>query len=356
VKPLDFDLRNREYNSVAMQNKHTIFILLATYNGDKYLTALLDSLDSQTDSNWILLVRDDGSTDQTVERLQNFASVQPKMRLIKDGLGRLGVTKGFEQLMRTAQTQGANFFAFCDQDDVWVPEKLARLRTALIGDNQANEPIPALAYSDLVVVNEDLEPLSHSFFNMNHSGEAWRAPGYWVLSHNLVPGCAMLGNRGLLDRCVPFPNEAVIHDWWVLQCAASMGRVVAVEQPLILYRQHGLNTIGAQSPTQKMRRFIAQQSQQCAEKQKLFVASIAQAGALGRRLSLDSSQERCWRNVITSLSDGLLAANRWRRLWAAIFGPVRRVGLARNILLVCVVWRERADPKLLDDRRNQIPS
>jgi hypothetical protein len=352
VKPLDFDIQNHERNSVALQDKHTIFILLATYNGEKYLPKLLDSLESQTDSNWILLIRDDGSTDQTMERLKNFASVQPKIRLIKDDLGRLGVTKGFEQLMCSAQRQGANFFAFCDQDDVWVPEKLARLRTALIDDNQADELIPALAYSDLAVVNEILEPLSHSFFNMNGSGEAWRAPSYWVLSHNLVPGCAMLGNRSLLDRCVPFPYEVVIHDWWVLQCATSMGHVVVIDQPLILYRQHGMNTIGAQSPTQKIRRFIAQPLQQCAEKQNFFVASIAQAGALSRRLNPESAQEQCWRNVIASLSKGLLAANRWRRLWAVIFGPVRRVGMARNILLACIVWRERADPKLLDDRRS----
>lgn len=344
-------MRNHEHNLVALQNQHTIFILLATYNGEKYLTELLDSLSSQTDSNWVLLVRDDGSTDQTVQKLQNFASAQPKMRLLADGLGRLGVTKSFEQLMRSAQTQGANFFAFCDQDDVWVPEKLARLRTALIGDTQADESIPALAYSDLVVVNKALEPISHSFFKMNHSGDAWQAPGYWLLSHNLVPGCAMLGNRALIDRSLPFPDEAVFHDWWTFLCAASMGRVVAVEQPLILYRQHGLNTVGAQLLSQKMRLLITQQARQCAEKQKQFVASIAQAGALCRRLNSASTQERGWRNVITSLPDGLLAANRWRRLWAAIFGQVRRVGLARNLLLACVVWRERADPKLLDDRQ-----
>lgn len=345
-------MRSHERNPVALQDHRTIFILLATYNGAKFLPALLDSIEAQTNSNWILLVRDDGSDDQTLRILQNFASIQPKMRQLTDGLGRLGVTKGFEQLMRSAQTQGANYFAFCDQDDVWIPEKLARLCDALVDTPRADESIPALAYSDLVVVNEALEPLSYSFFSMNHSGDAWRAPGYWLLSHNLVPGCAMLGNRALIDRSLPFPDEAVIHDWWVLQCAASMGRVVAVEQPLILYRQHGLNTIGAQSITQKMRRFVAQLSQQCAEKQKLFVASIAQAGALGRRLNLDSTQERCWLNVIASLSEGLLAANRWRRLWAAIFGQVRRVGLARNVLLVCVVWRERADPKLLDDIRS----
>lgn len=345
-------MRNQVHNPVALQNGHTIFILLSTYNGEKYLTALIDSLGLQTDSNWTLLVRDDGSTDQTVQRLQNFASVQPKMQLITDGLGRLGVTKSFEQLMRFAQTQGANLFAFCDQDDVWLPEKLARLRAALIGDSQKDESIPALAYSDLVVANEALEPLSHSFFNMNHSGEAWRNPSYWALSHNLVPGCAMLGNRRLLDRCVPFPDEAVIHDWWVLLCAASMGRVVALEQPLVLYRQHGLNTIGAQSLTQKMRRFIAHQAEQCVEKQKLFIASIAQAGALGRRLNLDSTQERCWWDVITSLSDGLLAANRGRRLWSAVFGPVRRVGLARNLLLVCIVWRVRVDPNVLNNPRS----
>lgn len=339
-----------------LQDRDTIFILLATYNGATFLQALLNSLNDQDDANWILLVRDDGSTDQTRQFLQIFAQTQPKMRWVLDNFGRLGVTKSFEHLMRAALGQGANFFALCDQDDVWLPRKLAELRAALCHDQeggfQAIDPEPALAYSDLTVVDADLKLKSHSFFKMNHSGGAWRNPSYWLLSHNLVPGCAMLGNRALIERSLPFPNESVIHDWWLLLCAASMGRVAVVDHPLILYRQHGQNTIGVQSLGQKMWKFLTGLSLQCTEKQSIFVASVLQAGALSRRLKPELEQERRWRDVIAAMSAGLLASSRWRRLWAVFFGQVRRVGLARNVLLICTVWRLRTVPKLQGGTQN----
>jgi len=347
---MDFYAQQPTPAPLNLQDRDTIFILLATFNGAKFLPELLQSLIDQEYTNWILLVRDDGSTDQTHHFLQNFALTQSKMRWLFDDFGRLGVTKSFEQLMGAALCQGANFFALCDQDDVWLPKKLAELRVALCDDQaggfQFIDLNPALAYSDLTVVGADLKLKSHSFFKMNHSGGAWRNPSYWLLSHNLVPGCAMLGNRALIERSLPFPNEAIIHDWWLLLCAASMGRVAVVERPLILYRQHDQNTIGVQSLRQKMKRFLTGLSVQCAEKQNMFTASILQVRALYRRLKPELEQERTWRGVIAAMFAGMLATSRWKRLLAVLLGPVRRTGLARNVLLICIVWHLRTVPKL----------
>ncbi|MHB8919660.1 MAG: glycosyltransferase family 2 protein [Halothiobacillus sp.] len=335
---------------VASIGKDTIFILLATYNGATYLPGLLLSLQAQTCADWCLLVRDDGSLDTTVALVREAAQRDTRVRLLTDDRGHLGVTAAFEVLLYEAQVADASYFALCDQDDVWHPDKLAQLRLALgaIDPDGAEEP-PALAYSDLVVVDKDLNPQASSYFRFTHAGVAWRRPGYWLLTQNLVPGCAMMGNRALLARSLPFPEEAIIHDWWLLMCAASMGRIAVVDRPLIQYRQHDHNTIGAESHARKIWRFVRTMPGECALKQRLYVASVAQDGALMRRLCVDRPQEAQWRACILAMRHGLLAASIPRRVWAVFSGPVRRVGLARNLLLLCIVLSMRADPYLLSE-------
>lgn len=317
-----------------------VFILLSTYNGSLYLARLLDSLRAQTESNWRLLVRDDGSTDSTISIVRLAANVDSRIEILTDNLGRLGVTRSFEALMTEALSRGADFFALCDQDDVWLPEKLATLSTALLDGPCAAQP--ALAFSDLVVTDAKLNVLNPSFFALSHAGDAWVNPGKWLLLQNLVPGCAMVGNQELLRRCLPMPSTAVIHDWWVLLCAASMGRVISVPEPLILYRQHGANTIGAESYLRKASRFLLNGWVICRQKQQLFLASMQQNMALAQRLGSDQPSEYAWQKEIERLPSGLLSPSRWRRVRALMFGEVRRVGWARNLLLLCVLLTLRA--------------
>lgn len=312
-------------------------MLLSTFNGARYLPALLESLQAQTAHDWRLLVRDDGSSDDTLAVLEAAAGGDGRIELWHGAAGRLGVTGSFAALMAEALRRGAAYFALCDQDDVWLPEKLARLRTAIGSVTDAQRP--TLAYSDLRVVDEQLRVLSASFFAQSGAGRAWQAPSLWLLQHNLVPGCAMMGNRALLARCVPMPAAAVIHDWWIVLCAASMGAVVAVPEPLILYRQHGANTIGAMSFVQKFGRLWRDVAGVCREKQRLFLAALRQAAALADRLSAGAPQEARWLEQAQAMVQQFSHPERAVRLRGFFAGPVRRVGLARNILLLCVLWR-----------------
>jgi hypothetical protein len=340
-------------SGVALTGQDTVFILLATYNGAAYLPELLQSIQTQTWVDWHLLVRDDGSQDATVEIIRDVAQQDARVQLLDDDLGRLGVTSAFECLLYSAQAAGAQYFSLCDQDDVWQPDKLAELRLALSAVCPSGGLVPpALAYSDLTVVDEHLKRRAASYFRFVHAGRAWREPGAWLLAQNLVPGCAMMGNRALLERSLPFPQAVVIHDWWLLLCAASMGRVAIVERPLILYRQHSHNAIGAQSHFRKILHLIRSMPAECALKKRLFTASLAQDGALLQLLHADQPQEAQWQAWILAMRHGLLAVSKWRRAQAVFAGPVRRVGWVRNLLLLCIVLTMRADPRLLSKESN----
>ena len=313
-----------------------IWVLLSTFNGARYLPALLDSLRAQSDGDWRMLVRDDGSSDDTRALLDEAARQDSRIEWCPGATERLGVTGSFGALMAEALRRDAAFFALCDQDDVWLPDKLARLRAAIGTASDGQHPV--LAYSDLQVVDDRLNRLHSSFFAQSGAGRAWLSPSFWVLQHHLVPGCAMMGNRALLARCVPLPPHAVIHDWWILLSAASMGQVVAVADPLILYRQHGSNTIGAVSFVQKLARLWRDARGTCREKQQLFLRSMAQTRALMARLNPHDPQEARWHLIGQAALAGFLHESRGHRLWFAVFGGVRRVGLFRNILLWCVLW------------------
>jgi glycosyltransferase involved in cell wall biosynthesis len=221
-------------------------ILLATYNGAAYLAPQLDSLLAQTHGAFRLLVSDDGSSDDTVAILRRYESAfDGRMVLLPTDVPSGGVMGNFGRLMQASAQDGrAAYIAFCDQDDVWQPEKTLRLLSAVQALEAAHgASAPCLAHSDLVVVDRDLQVLSSSFAAYQRIEPADITP-LTLLSVNQVTGCATLINRALLQLALPLPQAAVMHDWWLALVAGSGARRYLPE-PLMLYRQHGRNQIGA---------------------------------------------------------------------------------------------------------------
>jgi len=222
----------------SIDNNPSIDILLATYNGGPYLGELLRSLKAQTYGNWTLLVRDDGSDDNTIEVLKD--SADKRVRLIRDEKKRLGPRGSFAELLKYST---ADYVMFCDQDDVWLPEKievtLRRMREA----EARHGDIPVLVHTDMVVTDRDLRVLSGSFWSYQHLD-----PGAVSFNHllilNVATGCTMMMN-GRLKELISIPDTALIHDWWVALVASAFGRIERVDAATILYRQHGGNTTGA---------------------------------------------------------------------------------------------------------------
>lgn len=242
-----------------------IDVLLATYNGARFLPEQLASLGAQTQEDWRLVVRDDGSSDGSLSVVREWAaSTGRDLVVIEDADTRVGPTQSFARLLARSD---APYFAFCDQDDVWHPEKLERLLGAMRGMEAGRTgQTPLLVHCDLAIVSQDLRPTGRTFWGQAQVAKADmgsdpddRAARYSLLLQNVVTGCATLGNAELRDRALPVPPTVYIHDLWVALVAAYFGEVRGVPDALVNYRQHDSNTIGAKAwdVGSVARRFVA---------------------------------------------------------------------------------------------------
>ncbi len=221
-------------------------VLLATYNGERFLEPLLRSLAAQTDRNYRLLIRDDGSKDGTGAILARAQAMDSRISVIDDGHGSSGSARAnFGRLLdQTPDDTGP--ILFCDQDDIWEPTKIATLRRALLAAEAVRgADIPLLAHCDLMVTDGALIPLADSFWAYQFIDPlAGRALNRLLVQNN-VTGCAMAFNQPLLALARPIPDAAVMHDWWLALVASAFGHIEIVREPLVRYRQHGANDTGA---------------------------------------------------------------------------------------------------------------
>lgn len=224
--------------------KQNICILLATHNGGRYINDQVRSIQRQSSKDWVLLIRDDGSTDDTPKLLANLAASDSRISLLGSaGLPTSGAAQNFNLLMATGLKTNSNLFFLCDQDDYWESDKLERQSRAFPGHGMEDSPL--LVHSDLTLVDENLE-LTHPSLIRHMALEAEPQPAInFLLSRNFVTGCATACNRRLLEEALPIPVSAIMHDWWLAAVAASIGDIRHIEAPLTRYRQHDTNTIGA---------------------------------------------------------------------------------------------------------------
>lgn len=228
-----------------------VAVLLSTYNGARFLRSQLESLLAQTHQSWILYWRDDGSQDDTVAILEDFASVAGQGRCVRV-VGpnvRLGPTGSFLTLLRSVADglSDGDTVAFADQDDVWLPCKLQRGVRALSGLPPRH---PALYCARQILVDAELR-------RIGLSEPAGRAAGFPAsLTQNIATGCTVMLNRAAASMVAgSVPAPASLHDWWCyLVVTAAGGRVVRDNKPVVLYRQHAGNLVGA--PGSKLRRAI----------------------------------------------------------------------------------------------------
>ncbi|HXS72643.1 MAG TPA: glycosyltransferase family 2 protein [Rhodanobacteraceae bacterium] len=224
----------------------SVSIVLCTYNGERWLSQLWDSLLMQTRAPDEIVVRDDASLDGTFELLTKLrdAAVARGIRVtLARNERNLGFVANFEAAL--ADASGEILF-LCDQDDIWHPDKLA----TMLGEF-GRRPNLLLLHSDARLVDENGSDMDCGLFEalevtrrecmLIHSGRAFDV----LLRRNLATGATLAFRRSLLNEVKPFPREWV-HDEWLAIIAAAIGEVDCLEQPLIDYRQHGGNQIGAQ--------------------------------------------------------------------------------------------------------------
>jgi len=208
-------------------------ILLATYNGVKYLGEQLKSIDCQTVPVARVTIRDDESTDGTQSFLQEWAVGRSNVRLFRGP--RLGVTNNFFALLKDSE-KACRYCAFCDQDDVWLPSKIERAVAHL---SQYSPDGPLMYCSRLEYVDEDLHHLGYSRLPR-------RLDFANALVENVCTGCTIVLNRRAADLiCERLPGRALLHDWWCYLVISTLGKVIFDETPTVRYRQHSNNQVGA---------------------------------------------------------------------------------------------------------------
>jgi rhamnosyltransferase len=221
-----------------------IAILLATYNGAAYLRELLDSLENQTQVNFRVYVHDDGSRDGTQELIDEYCERFPERYERVEGPTGLGSKRSFLYLLEQVE---ADYYFFCDQDDVWLSDKVQTLLDSLT-EMSLGGPRPLATFCDMKVVDEKMQVVAESFLDyMGRSGQQTRFSQ--ILIDNPAAGCAMAFNRALRDCCLPLPDadQIEMHDAWVMMMAAIYGEIGFVPTPLVAYRQHGDNVMGAKT-------------------------------------------------------------------------------------------------------------
>jgi len=211
-----------------------ISIVLATYNGEKYIEAQLQSIFSQTLQPAEIIVCDDKSTDNTYEILEKYAD-KGQIQLFQNEKNE-GVVSNFKKGASLAKEK--NYIAFCDQDDVWIPEKLEKLNILMQSIEKINTP--CLVYSDLILVDKELNIINSSFWNeLNHHHHEHNFTT--LLYGNFVTGCTMFINSNMKNHFLRMPDEPILHDVWLAFVAFGIGEAHSLKLPLVYYRQHSMN-------------------------------------------------------------------------------------------------------------------
>lgn len=218
-------------------------VLLATHNGEDFLEEQIESILSQTFTKFTLMIRDDCSTDSTTNILNFYRNRYPnKIKIHWNKNKPEGPLRNFSKLISLSETP---YTMLSDQDDIWLPHKIeSSIAKIQHLETKYGLATPLLVHSDLKVVESNLDLIAESFFGyagLNPKNTSLNR----LLIQNVITGCTIIFNRLLAKLSTPIPPEAMMHDWWLALIASAKGEIATIDQPTVLYRQHGANALGA---------------------------------------------------------------------------------------------------------------
>lgn len=223
----------------------TLQILMSTYNGAKYIREQLDSLLEQNceklgKATFRIVIRDDGSSDGTQDILEEYAERYPEKVSWYQGENH-GVIRSFFELLQ--RVEASDYYAFCDQDDYWMEDKMTRAVEVL---DTMRKDVPVLYCCRPKLVDQNLQPLESEIERPP------MRPGFRnAMIENIVTGCTAVFDQSLREMVVKeLPEFTVMHDWWLYLIATCFGELYYDETPYICYRQHQGNVLGTK--TRKM--------------------------------------------------------------------------------------------------------
>ncbi len=269
--------------------KPEVEVLLATYNGERFLREQIDSILAQDYAHLRVLARDDGSSDATISILNEYAEKLPnRFRVVPPGPATGSPKDNFLLLMRASSAQ---YICFSDQDDIWLSDKVSRTKQAMDElESRWGADAPLLVFTDARVVDDQLRTLHESFW-AHEKVEPDRIHHLpLLLGRSVVTGCTMLLNRRLLELSFAMPSEASMHDRWIGLLACTIGKARALKAQTLLYRQHDRNVVGTEKSTVSLpglfRRLVKREA-----RQMQWAISQRQAEAFLRAYSAELSSK-----------------------------------------------------------------
>lgn len=219
-----------------------IDILMTAFNGEAYIAGQIESILHQDHGDLRLIIRDDGSSDHTVEIIKSF-SKDPRIILISDELGNLGASSSFMQLVKYSSS---HYFMFADQDDIWLPNKISlsfkKLREM---ESETGENVPSLVFTDLKVASSDGNIIDESFWHYQKLDPALSLDWKRLLAQNVVTGSTIIANSASKSVIMPYLFPEMFYDHWIAVNIARNGRIGYLTNATNIYRQHESNVEGA---------------------------------------------------------------------------------------------------------------
>lgn len=219
-----------------------IAILMATYNGEKYIIDQLESILNQTYNNWTLYIRDDGSTDRTTEIISQYSQRYSNIIFIKSDTTHLGACNNFLSLLESIDS---SYYMFSDQDDIWDVKKVELSYLRLRQIESQNSSIPIIVHTDLKVTNDKAAIIYESFWKLMKIKPNLLQKKNFLPVCNPCTGCTMIMNSKIKSIIYPVPKDLPMHDFWIAFKVSQFGLIDNLPFATILYRQHSNNSVGA---------------------------------------------------------------------------------------------------------------
>lgn len=226
-----------------------IDILLATYNGEKFVKEQIESILNQTYADFNLIISDDASTDNTLNILEEYEKKDTRIKVFKKEKNE-GLIANFEFLLKNVTS---DYFMFSDQDDIWKKDKIEK------SINKLKEENSGLVYTDLEIVDEELNVIYPSYWKYKQIyKKIIKYNNFEALYlNNFVTGCTILAKSKYIKDILPLPRNSkfVLHDYWTALIISAKDKISYVEEPTIQYRQHKNNRVGSSRKSDQLENF-----------------------------------------------------------------------------------------------------
>ncbi len=271
----------------------------------------------QTSQDWALFIRDDGSTDNTLDIARGYHERNPeRIHIVPHDGTRLNAAGNFAALLNAAQ---GDYVMCCDQDDVWKPDKVADtlVRMKQLEQHYGTD-CPLLVHTDAVVSNRQLLPIADSFAQ-HYKTQPEHTAFSRLLVQNPVPGCTLMANRALMQLATPIPPAARMHDMWLALVASAFGHIGYLPERTLFYRRHGNNVIHTYPRTlDNMISEIKRIMQANWDQAEAFYAHFNERLTPEHRIVLEAfiaARRQMWgRRQITLLQHELLRVPMWQNI------------------------------------------